>query len=266
MSIDTIILQYIFYFIIYSISGLMLESVYRSFCEKKLINSGFMTGPYCPIYGFGAIFMQLLLKNFKSDITLLFVISFVVLTFWEYVVGVCMEKIFHTKYWDYSDQRINIQGRVCLKNSIFWGVLGVVFILAIEPMVEKLTAGIGTRNLLYIDITVGIIMIVDLIVSSIKVSSISKKMQELKSLGDKIIEKVKEETQSKVKITELELKYNKLQMALYKQLTRLKNAFPTMQWDTANKFLNQKLDIKEIKEKIKDLKSKVKINLSRRKK
>jgi len=133
-------------------------------------------------------------------------------------------------------------------------------------MVEKLTAGIETRNLLYIDITVGIIMIVDLIVSSIKVSSISKKMQELKSLGDKIIEKVKEETQSKVKITELELKYNKLQMALYKQLTRLKNAFPTMQWDTANKFLNQKLDIKEIKEKIKDLKSKVKINLSRRKK
>ena len=109
-------------------------------------------------------------------------------------------------------------------------------------------------------------MIVDLIVSSIKVSSISKKIQELKSLGDKIIEKVKEETQSKVKITELELKYNKLQMALYKQLTRLKNAFPTMQWDTANKFLNQKLDIKEIKEKIKDLKSKVKINLSRRKK
>lgn len=53
-----------------------------------------MTGPYCPIYGFGAIFMQLLLKNFKSDITLLFVISFVVLTFWEYVVGECMEKYF----------------------------------------------------------------------------------------------------------------------------------------------------------------------------
>lgn len=256
MTIDIIVLQYIFYFIIYSISGWILESVYRSFCEKKLINSGFMTGPYCPIYGFGAIFMQLLLKNFKSDITLLFVISFVVLTFWEYVVGECMEKIFHTKYWDYSDQRINIQGRVCLKNSIFWGVLGVVFILAIEPMAEKLTSGIGTRNLLYIDIAVGIIMIVDLIASSIKVSSISKKMQELKSLGDKI------KTQSKVKIsehlTELELKYNKLQMALYKQLTRLKNAFPTMQWDTANKFLNQKLDTKEIREKIKDLKSKAK--------
>jgi len=262
MSINTIMLRFIFYFIIYSIAGWIIESIYRSFCEKKIVNSGFMNGPYCPIYGVGAIIMILFLQNLKFNITILFIVSFVVLTMWEYIVGVLLEKIFHTKYWDYSDQRININGRICLKNSIYWGILGVIFTILIHPMIEEMTLGIQTKNLIYLDITVVIIMLSDFIISSIKVKAISGKLQELKILGDKIFEKIKEETHNKKNILdenleELQLKYSKLQIVLYKELTKMKNAFPSMQWESVNKFLSQKIDIKELKIRIKALKIKI---------
>ena len=91
----------------------MLESTYRSLIERKVINSGFLHGPYCPIYGFGAVIMFLFLDGFENNIVLLFLMGFLVLTAWEYVVGVLLEKIYHTKYWDYSHSFCNIQGRVC---------------------------------------------------------------------------------------------------------------------------------------------------------
>ncbi len=266
----TTIYQLIFFFIVYSIAGWILESIYKSILEKKPINSGFMFGPYCPIYGFGAIIMIALLQNIKSDITLLFIVSFVVLTLWEYVVGVILEKVYHTKYWDYSNNRININGRVCLLNSVYWGILGVVFTRVVHPQVAKLTLVIPSNTLFYIDLIIGLIMIVDATISGINFNLISKKIEELKTLSEKIkekLEKAKTTKQSKTttssknnleekeqNLMQLQLRHNKLTIALYKQLTRLKKAFPTMQLETANKFLSEKIDIKEIKSKIKLLK------------
>lgn len=266
----TTIYQPIFFFIVYSIAGWILESIYKSILEKKPINSGFMFGPYCPIYGFGAIIMIALLQNIKSDITLLFIVSFVVLTLWEYVVGVILEKVYHTKYWDYSNNRININGRVCLLNSVYWGILGVVFTHVVHPQVAKLTLLIPSNTLFYIDLIIGLIMIVDATISGINFNLISKKIEELKTLSEKIkekLEKAKTTKQSKTttssknnleekeqNLMQLQLRHNKLTIALYKQLTRLKKAFPTMQLETANKFLSEKIDIKEIKSKIKLLK------------
>src|SRR5690625_478768 len=88
------------YFIIYSILGWIMESIFRSICEKKMINTGFLKGPFCPIYGIGAIIMILFLKDFKNNTVLLFLISMIVLTLWEYIVAVILEKTFHIKYWD----------------------------------------------------------------------------------------------------------------------------------------------------------------------
>ncbi len=266
----TTIYQLIFFFIVYSIAGWILESIYKSILEKKPINSGFMFGPYCPIYGFGAIIMIALLQNIKSDITLLFIVSFVVLTLWEYAVGVILEKVYHTKYWDYSNNRININGRVCLLNSVYWGILGVIFTRVIHPQVAKLTLLIPSNTLFYIDLIIGLIMIVDATISGINFNLITKKIEELKTLSEKIkekLEKAKNTKQSKTitssknnleekeqNLMQLQLRHNKLTIALYKQLTRLKKAFPTMQLETANKFLSEKIDIKEIKSKIKLLK------------
>ena len=117
------IFELLTYFIIYSFAGWVMESIFRSICEKKFINTGFLKGPFCPIYGIGAIIIYVFLSGFKDNIFLLFLMGFIVLSIWEYIVGVLLEKVFNTKYWDYSDHKFNFQGRVCLTNSIYWGFL-----------------------------------------------------------------------------------------------------------------------------------------------
>ena len=107
----------VFYFIIYSFLGWCLESIYKTIILKKPINSGFLYGPVCPMYGIGAI-MMIGLSTLSDNIIIIFILSFVVFSLWEYVVAVILEKCFKTRYWDYSDLKFNFQGRVCLKNSI----------------------------------------------------------------------------------------------------------------------------------------------------
>ena len=106
------------YFIVYSFLGWVMESVFRSIIEKKIINTGFLRGPFCPIYGIGAIIMLIFLERFQDKPILLFFIAITLLTAWEYIVGVILEKLFNTKYWDYSNHKFNFQGRICLTNSI----------------------------------------------------------------------------------------------------------------------------------------------------
>ena len=101
MNSDTI-LYFIAYFILYSFAGWLLESVSKSVIEKKFVNSGFLTGPLCPIYGCGAVIMMLCLSFLKDKPILLFFAAFFILSIWEYIVGVILEKLFKTKYWDYS--------------------------------------------------------------------------------------------------------------------------------------------------------------------
>lgn len=139
------LLELLTYFILYSFLGWVMESVFRSICERKLINTGFLRGPFCPIYGIGATIMFLFLEGFENKPILLFFISIIILTAWEYVVGVFLETVFHTKYWDYSDHKINFQGRICLTNSIFWGILGIIFVKYLHPFIQKIMIQIDTR-------------------------------------------------------------------------------------------------------------------------
>ena len=143
------ILYFLTYFIIYSFAGWVLESVSKSIAQKKLVNSGFLNGPICPIYGFGALIMLLSLNALKEKPLILFIAAFIMLSAWEYIVGVLLEKIFKTKYWDYSHLKFNFQGRICLKNSIYWGILGVVFICYIHPFIESYIKTIPIDLLLF---------------------------------------------------------------------------------------------------------------------
>ena len=128
----------IFYFIIYSFLGWCLESVYKTIIFKKPTNSGFLYGSFCPMYGIGAV-MMIVLSKLSDNIIIIFLLSFVLFSVWEYIVAVILEKCFKTKYWDYSELKFNIKGRICLKNSFYWGLLGVILIYAIQPILERLT-------------------------------------------------------------------------------------------------------------------------------
>lgn len=269
MNIDTII-YFITYLILYSFAGWILESVCKTVEQRKFVNSGFLNGPFCPIYGFGAIIMLLCLSFLKEKPILLFIAAFFILSIWEYLVGLFLEKVFKTKYWDYSHLKFNIQGRVCLKNSLFWGVLGVAFICCIHPFIDRYIKMIPINILLYIDIIIGIAILVDLVFSIIAITNFEIMVKKINELGDSIKEKVKEAKElnekNKLKLEETEkksieniekiiqeLKRNqaKLKIRIYRQANRLKKAFPSMKSEVITAFLNQKIDLKKLKENIK---------------
>ena len=115
-------------FIIYSFIGWCIEVIAVSYTKKKFVNRGFLIGPYCPIYGVSALIMVFLLNKYKEDISVLFWMSFIVCSIIEYLTSYIMEKLFKARWWDYSDRLFNVNGRICLKNSICFGALGVLLI------------------------------------------------------------------------------------------------------------------------------------------
>ena len=106
------ILRLIIYLLIYSFIGWILESTYKTILQKRFVNSGFLSGPFCPIYGFGALIMYLSLKDVQNSYIILFLFGMIMLSIFEYVVGLFLEIVFRTKYWDYSERKFNIHGRV----------------------------------------------------------------------------------------------------------------------------------------------------------
>ncbi len=259
------ILNMFVYLIIYSFFGWILESIYKTAWEKQFVNSGFLKGPYCPIYGLAAIFMILTLNFLKGKIILLFIVSFIVLSIWEYIVGVFLEKVFKQKYWDYTNYKLNINGRVCLINSIFWGVLGVVFIEWVHPFVENIIHLIPEKTLLYSTIVIYIIFIVDIITTILSMAKFTEAIEKINELSEKIkinIEQLKENainSQAKSKLEELirklKLQQSKIKLNLYREARRLQKAFPTMKSEKISNFLSEKIDIEALK-KIKKKNSK----------
>lgn len=261
-------LDILIYFITYSFLGWIMESIFRSICERKIINTGFLKGPFCPIYGIGAIIMIVFLKGFSNNLLLLFIIATIVLTLWEYIVGVLLEKLFHTKYWDYSNHKFNFQGRICLMNSIFWGILGIVFIKFIHPFIESIITRINTEILIFVYTIIGIVMLVDMIITIVKVKNIKSTLEKIEKLNKEIKEKLKEiseegiirkEKEGKAEILEnvqniieqLKYKRNRTILHLYKNVYRLKKAFPAINTKEITEILNKKVELKEIKNKIK---------------
>ena len=115
-------------FIIYSMLGWLVESIYMSICNKKLTNRGFGKGPFCPIYGFGAVIGYLVLRSLSSNPLLLYCAGAVMATVFEYLVGRLMLGIFGEVWWDYTNKPCNFQGLICLESTIAWGFYAIIII------------------------------------------------------------------------------------------------------------------------------------------
>ena len=133
----TLIYYLIFYFTAYSFIGWVAETLYCSIPKRKFVYRGFLNGPFCPIYGFGAIILILTLTSLRSNIFLMFVLSVIITSVIEYITSWILEVSFHTKLWDYSKKRFNLNGRVCLKNSILFGLMAVIFIVYLHPILSR---------------------------------------------------------------------------------------------------------------------------------
>ena len=125
------------YFVLYSFLGWLCETIYCSIGSKKFINRGFLNGPFCPIYGTGALLVIDVFMKYKDDLVALFILSMVVTSVVEYITSYLLEKIFNLQLWDYSTYSFNLNGRVCLKNSLMFGVLSIAAVEVIHPAVES---------------------------------------------------------------------------------------------------------------------------------
>ncbi|MCD8352923.1 MAG: hypothetical protein LUC47_01210 [Clostridiales bacterium] len=132
------------YFVWYSVLGWMMETTYCSIMQKHFVNRGFLHGPFCPIYGVGALLMVLGLSHFMGNIPLFLVASIVTMSAWEYFVGWVLETTTHIKYWDYSNEKYNLKGRICLKHSLIWGGVTYVALYWIHPQTERLFSGLSS--------------------------------------------------------------------------------------------------------------------------
>lgn len=119
----------------YAVVGWCTEVIYKTTCTGKFVNRGFLNGPLCPIYGVGATIVIVCLTPLQDNLLLLYAGSVVLTSALEYVTGLVLEKLFHQKWWDYTDEHFNIQGYICLKFSLAWGLACVFVMKIIQPLV-----------------------------------------------------------------------------------------------------------------------------------
>lgn len=179
-------------FIIYSVTGWIIEVIATYPDTKCFVNRGFLIGPYCPIYGNCAIAMILLLHNVTNPI-LLFILSIIICSVGEYVTSYVMEKLFHARWWDYTKNKFNINGRICLTNSLAFGVLGFLLIKFVNPFVVGLITKLSPSMMNILFYTILILFLIDNVISFkviFKIKNMSVKYVHLDNTKE-ITEKVK---------------------------------------------------------------------------
>lgn len=138
---------WLFFFYFYCFLGWIWETCYVSVLKAKWVNRGFMRGPFLPIYGSGAIVVLIFTLPFRTNPGLVFVVGMVSATILEYFTGVAMEQMFHVRYWDYSNQRLNLNGHICVTSSLAWGMFSVILTLYGHTPVERLVSRMSTNAL-----------------------------------------------------------------------------------------------------------------------
>lgn len=185
--------QWLLFFYTYCFLGWVWESCYVSIRKGHWINRGFLHGPMLPIYGFGAVIILFVTLPVRESILLIYLSGLVGATLLEYLTGFVMEKLFHVKYWDYSQQPFNLNGYICLGCSLGWGAFSVILIKLIHPWIEKPLIALPNHWVALITGVISCFFITDVIQSAIEaldlkqlLSNIDMINQQLKSISGQL--------------------------------------------------------------------------------
>ena len=237
-------------FLIYSFCGYICEIVYSSIYQKKLVNRGFFCGPYCPIYGVGSLFILFTLLRFKSSPVIVYLLGALITSALEYATSFILEKIFHNKWWDYSTEKYNINGRICLLNSLLFGLGTLVIIYIGDPITTKLLSSLSTKTIYLVGASFLSIFLIDCIYSIIIAYNLRNRII--------ICEELKHEKLAKIPgMLEKIIKDKVANLPTYPK--RLLDAFPylkvgkTKEFDIMKKIRDKKIskDHKSINKKVK---------------
>lgn len=199
-------------FIIYAFIGWILEIIYTYIRTKKVINRGFLIGPYCPIYGMGCILITLLLKKYYDDPIVLAIMSMIICSILEYLTSYAMEKVFKARWWDYRDRKFNINGRICLETLVLFGIGALVIMYVVNPFIVNLLNIIPEIIIYILFISIFVMFVLDIIISF---NAISK----IRISSKKILEDSTEEITKHVK---------KYLLNNFKQWKRISKSFPDL--------------------------------------
>lgn len=208
--------ELILYFLIYSFFGWVLEILYVSYHSKKFTNRGFLFGPFLPIYGFSVLSLLILLQPIYNYPLLFFIGAIIITSSVEYLTGFIFEKLFKTTLWDYSKESYNLQGRICLRISIYWGFLSTFFFYFIQPNISQFVSFILSKSSIYLPTIILLYFIIDFIITLISFFGLKKIFKNIESLKEKYLDDLEN--------------FNKEQKKIYtnfkKSHRRLFKAFP----------------------------------------
>ncbi len=234
-------IYYFSLFMIYSFAGWVIEIIYVGFAEKKIVNRGFLLGPYLPIYGVAGTLMTFILQLYIDFPIFLLLNAIIIGSTVEYFTGYAMEKLFKAKWWDYSKEPFNLNGRICLVNSILFGVLGMVLIYFINPFLHFCLDLIPVTILYFISGLLLSIFIIDCILSfnivkQLKLTASALKKDYTNEMSHKVREALSNKNWS---------------------FKRILNAFPDLTFLNMKEFKKMlKKQAKLLKEKTKSMKKK----------
>lgn len=226
--------QYFIYFFLYAMIGYVSEVAYCSIPLRKLVNRGFLHGPYLPIYGLGALLVVIPLMYFDTHPILVFLIAFLLTSTLEYMTSFLLEKIFNTKLWDYSKNFANINGRVCLLNSTLFGLMGLVATYWLHPQLVKAVAHIPDYVLHPLSSVLLLVISIDATSSVYRMASFQKQLAEfrlrVKELEERIDLLAKQRTSPSLDSLRMRLdsELDELKLRITKRSKWIFNAFPSI--------------------------------------
>lgn len=217
-------IQWLLFFYVYCFVGWCIESTIVSVDSRKFVNRGFVRGPVLPIYGFGAIVILFVTIPVKENPVLVYVLGAIGTTILEYITGWLMERMFKMKYWDYSDCKFNLKGYICLKSSLFWGVLSLFLVFVIHKPIEDVMLNISTLSIVVIDIIISVVFVIDLIYAVRTALDVNKLLAAITEIKAEIIAS-KQELSERIDENEYAIQLNerieKLRCDVKKHLDKL---------------------------------------------
>lgn len=186
------IAQWLLFFLFYCFFGWCFESAYVSGKQGRFVNRGFMYGPFLPIYGSGAIMMLVVSSPFQDHLIAIYFAGLAGATVLEYVTGTAMEALFHVRYWDYSYQRFQYKGHICLSSSVAWGFLTLLLTQFLHKPVEQFICGFSDRVSVVLAAVIGVIALIDFVLSFKAAFELRDLLAKLEKAREEV-EKAKEE-------------------------------------------------------------------------
>lgn len=245
-------IQWLFFFYFYCFVGWCFESSYVSACKRKLINRGFMRGPFLPLYGSGAIMMLVVSMPVRDNLFLVYIAGCLGATVLEYITGVIMEALFKVRYWDYSNKKFNFQGHICLGSTVAWGFLTILMTEVVHKPIERFALGIPENVLSLLTIVLTIIIVTDFTLSFKTALDLRDVLVRMEKGKEDMLHMMKRldvilavlDDVKDAKIQQLEYRADEVTQEIEDRLEKLKSRYKERQNDKISSFLDEIMDIR----------------------